>query len=424
MSTSLLKEPEAPCLTKGCGDNSRNQLGAEQGALRFKRSNKIPSFLPCRRPGFKRTPKTEIISATYLHTTSGGDTLKKYKKASSLGDLIPNLGEENKEKRKHRQYMTSPSILITAAELPVQRPMPNTLAARRVCQILVLNAWRRRRHDVLQLTVTCQQLRTQVDNLNIQTVVLRTLLEYEKGRVSNINSNMQKMAARVEEVHREKDTLKTENEGLKKEIELIEIQIAEFQTRSNNLKNDFLSAQNTVDALENQMTKERDKSAKLREDKKYLLNKVHTTEELVKLKDLTIDSLEATRKELESQLIEQVQKCSTAEMENITTKKNVQCLQEEQNKLAAEQKTMEDTISQLKTKIEGLESHLKDKSKENLELEKTINKQLAEIRELENKILENAQMQSSWSSRALQMAASFANIPRAIFHMLLPQNHH
>lgn len=80
-------------------------------------------------------------------------------------------------------------------------------AASLVCRVLLMNAWRKRREEVVQLQTNVEQLNQQVDHLHIQIVVLRRLLETENGRIGKITHEINQTKLQLNEVIQEKETL-------------------------------------------------------------------------------------------------------------------------------------------------------------------------------------------------------------------------
>lgn len=80
-------------------------------------------------------------------------------------------------------------------------------AANLVCRVLLMNAWRKRREEVVHLQESVQQLNQQVDHLHIQIVVLRRLLETENSRVGKITLEINQTKVQLNEVIQEKEAL-------------------------------------------------------------------------------------------------------------------------------------------------------------------------------------------------------------------------
>lgn len=65
-----------------------------------------------------------------------------------------------------------------------------------------------------------------------------------------------------------------EKEKLEADLKRVEASSQEQSVTAGNLRNELLTAQNQLEALDAQIAKEREKLLKLREDKKILLDKV------------------------------------------------------------------------------------------------------------------------------------------------------
>lgn len=84
-------------------------------------------------------------------------------------------------------------------------------AANLVCHVLMLNAWRRRRKEILGFRRTIDNLNQQVKNLHLQIIVLRRLLDTENGRVCKLTNEVRHVRIQFDETLKEKDALKTVN---------------------------------------------------------------------------------------------------------------------------------------------------------------------------------------------------------------------
>ncbi|KAL6268392.1 hypothetical protein P5V15_001527 [Pogonomyrmex californicus] len=79
---------------------------------------------------------------------------------------------------------------------------PTIKAANVVYRVLMLNAWRRKRAEIVQLE-------QQVEHLHLQIEFLRRLLLAENDRVGKLNSELHREKAQLEEAMRERDTFKS-----------------------------------------------------------------------------------------------------------------------------------------------------------------------------------------------------------------------
>lgn len=90
-----------------------------------------------------------------------------------------------------------------------QREARESRAASLICHVLLINAWRRRREEVVQLRADLAGVVQQLDHLQIQIVVLRRLLDNENARVVSLAGELHKAKAQNEEVAKERDSLKS-----------------------------------------------------------------------------------------------------------------------------------------------------------------------------------------------------------------------
>lgn len=80
-------------------------------------------------------------------------------------------------------------------------------AAGIVSHALVVNAWRRRRQEIVELNNTIVKLSQQVDHLQLQIIVLRRLLENENNRIGKINCDVHHTKQQLENITKEKDVV-------------------------------------------------------------------------------------------------------------------------------------------------------------------------------------------------------------------------
>ncbi|XP_036146690.1 uncharacterized protein LOC105839587 isoform X2 [Monomorium pharaonis] len=176
---------------------------------------------------------------------------------------------------------------------------PTIKAANVVCRVLVLNAWRRRRAEI-------SQLEQQVEHLHLQIEFLRRLLLAENDRVGRLNGELHCEKSQLAEMTRSRDAVRSEKEKLEIELKRIEEVSQEQSVTVGNLKNDLLTAQDQLKALDVQMAKDREKLLKLREDKRILLDKVSASEALATERGGRAEKAESAIKELQLQLVAQV----------------------------------------------------------------------------------------------------------------------
>ncbi|CAG2053498.1 unnamed protein product [Timema podura] len=113
-----------------------------------------------------------------------------------------------------------------------------------------------------------------VGSLQRQTEVLRTLLDSERQRVNKALASADQSALAVQEVCRERDVIKAEKESYSHQLEELEHQLQEMHIQCLNCKNENQVIRAELSTLEAQLTKERSKLYRLREDKKILLDKL------------------------------------------------------------------------------------------------------------------------------------------------------
>lgn len=111
--------------------------------------------------------------------TNGGSA---YYSGRSCTDVTPSSESEQGE-------------TISLAEDPTVR------AANVVCRLLVLNAWRRRRTEIVQLEQQAEHLHLQID-------FLRRLLLAENDRVGRLNGELHRDKSQLEETILERDNVK------------------------------------------------------------------------------------------------------------------------------------------------------------------------------------------------------------------------
>lgn len=82
-------------------------------------------------------------------------------------------------------------------------------AASLVCHALMLNAWRRRRGEVLCLQDTTDDLTEKLKNMHLQIFVLRRLIDTENCRVNRLTGEVQRVKSQFDETTKERDELRT-----------------------------------------------------------------------------------------------------------------------------------------------------------------------------------------------------------------------
>lgn len=111
--------------------------------------------------------------------------------------------------------------------------------AKNVCKMFILNAWRHRRSQVLSFQNRLTKMGNEVDNLNIQVVVLRNLLESEKLRVAVSMSDAAHLKLRLENELKENSHLKNEISNLVSEKNVWKNQEAKMTSEMQSLKDEL-----------------------------------------------------------------------------------------------------------------------------------------------------------------------------------------
>ncbi|XP_024946598.1 autophagy-related protein 23 isoform X2 [Cephus cinctus] len=290
-------------------------------------------------------------------------------------------------------------------------------AAGLVCHTLVVNAWRRRRQEVDQLHETIKQLGQQVDHLHIQIVVLRRLLETENSRVGKLNAEVHRVKVQLDDVSKERDTLRTEKEKVENDAKELRELSEQRTVTAENLRNELMSTQSQLHALDAQMTRDREKLLKLRDDKKILLDKVTACESLAAAHNDRAEKAESAVEELEMKLAGQVALVETAQEQIHRYSKELAAKEEERLKLEQRLWTSEEAGRALSLGAANLESQLSDREAALRRLESAYTSQMMELCELKERIARQSQ-ESGWSSRVLQIAGSVVRAPRAILRTL------
>ncbi|KOC69049.1 hypothetical protein WH47_09606 [Habropoda laboriosa] len=201
-----------------------------------------------------------------------------------------------------------------------------TKAANLMCHVLMLNAWRQRRSEVQFLYGKIEDMSQQIEHLHLQIVVLRRLLDTENGRVSRLTGEVHRAKVQFDETFKERNTLRSRDDAsirardtsfgssnnivterieflaflelnentllnkfnsvsrgycitfvekgnMEEEIKRLNELSEERLVVTENVRNELFTAQNQLRALDEQMSKDREKLLKLREDKRILLEK-------------------------------------------------------------------------------------------------------------------------------------------------------
>ncbi|XP_071562934.1 uncharacterized protein [Temnothorax nylanderi] len=279
---------------------------------------------------------------------------------------------------------------------------PTIKAANVVCRVLVLNAWRRRRAEIAQLE-------QQVEHLHLQIEFLRRLLLAENDRVGRLNGELYREKSQLEEMTRERDAVKSEKEKLETELKRAEEVSQERSVTVGNLRNELLTAQDQLKALDMQMMKDREKLLKLREDKKILLDKVSASEALARERGARAEKAESAVEDLQLRLVAQVSLTESTQEQLQRTSRELQTAVTERQKLEKRLKASESNAKTLSLRVFALESQLADREVELRRVEMEYHSQMTELSELREQLLRQSQ-ESGWSSRILQIAGSIMRV--------------
>ncbi|XP_025075753.1 autophagy-related protein 23 [Pogonomyrmex barbatus] len=279
---------------------------------------------------------------------------------------------------------------------------PTIKAANVVYRVLMLNAWRRKRAEIVQLE-------QQVEHLHLQIEFLRRLLLAENDRVGKLNSELHREKSQLEEAMRERDTFKSEKEKMEIELKRVEEVSQERLITVGNLRNELLTAQDQLKALDTQMSRDREKLLKLREDKKILLDKVSASETLATERGVRAEKAESTVEELQLRLVAQISLTESAQEQLQRTSKKLQTTEMEKQRLEKRLKASESSAKVLSLRAISLESELANREAELRRVEVEYNSQVAELSELRERLLRQSQ-EGGWSRRILQIAGSIMRV--------------
>ncbi|XP_014470227.1 PREDICTED: dynactin subunit 1 [Dinoponera quadriceps] len=275
---------------------------------------------------------------------------------------------------------------------------PTVRAANVVCRVLVLNAWRRRRAEIAQLE-------QQVEHLHLQIEFLRRLLFAENERVGRLNGELHREKSQLQETIAERDNVKSEKEKLQDELRRVEEVAQERSVAVGNLRNELLTAQDQLSTLDAQMSKDREKILKLREDKRILLDKVSMSEVLAADRGARAEEAESALEELQVRLATQMALVDSAQEELQRTSKELRTTEAERQRLERCLKSSESNGRALSLRAISLEDRLADREAALLRLESEYNSQMTELSELKEQLLRQSQ-EDGWRKRVLQFAGS------------------
>ncbi|XP_012152824.1 uncharacterized protein LOC100876298 isoform X2 [Megachile rotundata] len=427
---------------------------------KFQKYSQLP--IRCQRPGsYYRPPKTSfrLTGLSTINRTSSINTAKSCpdsstcnsifcmvgspccRKSLSMNDLSPSMMEvENADFRSNSSSIAerteeSDRIKDTndvgisvgiknwmegfVCEEPDSRFYQNPeKAASLVCHMLMLNAWRRKRKEILEFRRTIDNLNQQVKNLQLQIIVLRRLSDAENSRVSKLTNEVRYVRTQLNETLKEKDVLKTETGEMEGEIKRLSELSEERLVEKENVRNELLTVQAQLQALDEQMSKDREKLLKLREDKRILLEKVTASETLAVERGSRADKAEQAVEDLQVKLATQIGLVESLKQQIQQYAKELKTKEDEKSRLEKRLKSSEESGRSLHLRTVFLEAQLADRETALRRVETSCSSQLAELNELRERLIRQSQ-EGGWSSRMLQIAGSVVRAPRAILRTLL-----
>ncbi|KAI4498555.1 hypothetical protein M0802_006261 [Mischocyttarus mexicanus] len=450
-SASKENNPSGSSITLNLKQCVKHKLQYSQLPIRCQRTS--PYYRPVRNP-FKLVGLSAINhnnasivtskscpDSSHTNSTCSSPILRaigpsRYRKSLSMTDLSSTTndsetglredqGERNKDnvgtangvlRIGHRTWTNN--FLSTNIEEGGNRLSQNPgKAANILCHVLVLNAWRRRRADVGQLQETIDELARQIEHLRLQIVVLRRLLDTENDRVNKFSKEAQRSKTQIEELSQERDLLKKEKDKLVEEVKCLEVASEERSVTTENLRNELLNAQNQLQALDGQISRDREKLLKLREDKRILLDKISASEALATERGSRADRAESAIGDLQIRLAAQIVLVESAQEQNQRYAKQLKDTEDERKKLEKQLRSNIEAGKALSLRTNILESQLADKEASLHRIESIYNSQLVELNGLKERLIRQSQ-EGGWSSRVLQIAGSVVRAPRAILRTL------
>ncbi|XP_050478089.1 uncharacterized protein LOC126867549 isoform X2 [Bombus huntii] len=388
--------------TKSCPDNSTCSIFHAVDTSHCKKSLSMIDF------------SSLIMEAENSDLRSDSSFIEKLEENDKIKDTISNeMGISVGIRKWMDGFMTSKS-----EEACCQFFQNPKKAANLVCHVLMLNAWRRRRSEVQYLHGTIDDLSQQIEHLHLQIVVLRRLLDTENIRVSKLTSNVHRAKIQFDETSKEKNTLKLEKVKMENEIKRLTELCEERLVAAENVQNELLTAQNHLHALDMQMSKDREKLLKLREDKRILLEKVTASETLATERGMRADKAESCMEDLQLKLATQTALVESSQEQIERYSKELKVKEDEKIKLLKRLKSSEDMGRNLSLRTISLEAQLVDGGVALEHMQEAYNSQLTELRELKERLMRQSQ-EGGWSSRMLQIAGSVVRAPRVILRTLL-----
>ncbi|XP_078036225.1 uncharacterized protein LOC144469637 [Augochlora pura] len=291
-------------------------------------------------------------------------------------------------------------------------------AASLVCRVLVVNAWRRRREEVNYLRGTIDDLTRNTGHLQLQISVLRRLIDTENSRVGRLTSEANRLRMQLDETVKGRDALKREKEKIEEEMRRLH-EVAEGRLVAvENVQNELITAQNQVQALDEQISRDREKLLKLREDKRMLIEKVTASETLAKERGARAEKAECAAEELQLKLTTHIVLTETSQQQIQRYIKELKISEAEIARLEKRLQCSEDAGKSLRLRTTFLEAQLNDREAVLKRVESTCNSQQTELNELRDRLIRQSQ-DRGWSSKMLQIAGTVVRAPRAILRSLL-----
>ncbi|XP_043473110.1 synaptonemal complex protein 1 [Leptopilina heterotoma] len=391
------------------------------------RCQKRPIYRPAKNSHKLQAPSIPIINLMKTNTTKIlSDNLKcspvsripitpRCKRSISLVDLSPSVNdpefddlrslESNSNSTRREEIEERKAEMLGVIEIGSEYGITKGIdcqlveenkAASLVCRVLLMNAWRKRREEVVKLQENVQQLNQQVDHLHIQIVVLRRLLETENNRVGKITIEINQAKLQLNEVVQKKEALTLEKENLEGKVQSLLDSSEQEKVATENLRNQLFGLKSQLEALDGQITRDREKILKLREEKKILSEKITVNEEQLKSEKLRNEEL---------QLL-----VTSADEKAQLSFKELKKKEEEAEKLKEQLKLSKNVATALENKLSDREAALR-------RVETAFNSQIFELNELKERLIRQSQ-EGGWSNRVLQFAGSFVRAPRAILRSL------
>ncbi|XP_063975090.1 uncharacterized protein LOC135161443 isoform X2 [Diachasmimorpha longicaudata] len=337
------------------------------------------------RPAVKHSFRTPRISTATCPSTFRAPIASSCRKSLSMVDLSPAKIDANLQIRSERgrpptemgqvgEGCSNGQILTGRAHNEGEGTIKS--AASLVCHALAVNAWRRRRDEVAELSGSIEKLGQQVDHLQLQIAVLRRLLETENNRVAKLSGEVHCTRTQLDEEIKQKGQLIAEKEQLEIEVQRSKQVSENREIFAENLKNDLLSVKDQLAALEIQMSKEREKLLKLHEDKKILLEKVSRSEALATERGEKAKRVEKIYEELQGRFAVQVGIIDTLQGDKQKLSRDLKIAEIEKVRLEKRLSASEESGKALSLRVNDIEMQLGDREAALRRIETAYNAQL------------------------------------------------